>query len=217
MLIRAPANMARDEYLLVPKATVDPALMEQQAKSAANDPTNPGKDVIAGWRVTAMTSSEHALIANTTFWNASRFRNEDGAATRDDPLFSLMEAVTSAGHQAVVDATIPYFSVPLSEASFVVSVCRIPSSYTYNFMILISMLEFIAFVSYVSLSRLYLPCTSPVPCPAPPPASPMHLPRTRRYLLLPSDLDPRVNLTLTVFLGVIFFQIMLSELLPTTG
>ena len=48
-------------------------------------------------------------------------------------------------------------------------------------------------------------------------ASPTHLPRTRRYLLLPSDLDPRVNLTLTVFLGVIFFQIMLSELLPTTG
>jgi hypothetical protein len=45
----------------------------------------------------------------------------------------------------------------------------------------------------------------------------MHLPRTRRYLLLPSDLDPRVNLSLTVFLGVIFFQIMLSELLPTTG
>jgi len=37
------------------------------------------------------------------------------------------------------------------------------------------------------------------------------------YLLLPSDLDPRVNLTLTVFLGVIFFQIMLSELLPNTG
>ena len=43
VLIRAPANMARDEYLLVPKATVDPALMELQAKSAANDPNDPGK------------------------------------------------------------------------------------------------------------------------------------------------------------------------------
>jgi hypothetical protein len=53
-----------------------------------------------------------------------------------------------------------------------------------NFVILISCLEFIAFVS---------------------------------YLLLPSEFDPRVNLTLTVFLGVIFFQIMLSEMLPTTG
>jgi hypothetical protein len=60
---------------------------------------------------------------------------------------------------------------------------------------------------------LHLPRTLPGTAPA----SPMHLPRTRRYLLLPSDLDPRVNLTLTVFLGVIFFQIMLSELLPTTG
>lgn len=37
------------------------------------------------------------------------------------------------------------------------------------------------------------------------------------YLLQPSELDSRVNLALTVFLGVIFFQIMLSELLPTTG
>ena len=27
------------------------------------------------------------------------------------------------------------------------------------------------------------------------------------YLLMPSELDPRVNLTLTVFLGIIFFQV----------
>ena len=37
------------------------------------------------------------------------------------------------------------------------------------------------------------------------------------YLQQPGELDSRVNLTLTVFLGIIFFQIMLSELLPTTG
>jgi hypothetical protein len=54
----------------------------------------------------------------------------------------------------------------------------------YNFVILVTLLEMIAFVS---------------------------------YLLQPSELDSRVNLALTVFLGVIFFQIMLSELLPTTG
>ena len=45
----------------------------------------------------------------------------------------------------------------------------------YNFVVLVTLLELIALVS---------------------------------YLLLPSELDPRVNLTLTVFLGVIFFQIM---------
>ena len=73
----------------------------------------------------------------------------DGASTSTDPLFSLMLAVTELGPAAVAHATIPYFSVPLSEAVFVVYVCRIPSSYRFNFMILITMLEMIAFVSYL--------------------------------------------------------------------
>ena len=182
VIVRAPANLPRQEYVMVPKATVDPAVMEQQAKSAANDPNNPGKDVIAGWRVERMSASERPLIANTTFWDPTLFR--DGASTTTDPLFSLMDAVTELGPAAVADATIPYYSVELSEAVFVVYVCRIPSSYVYNFLILITMLEMIAFVS---------------------------------YLLSPGELESRVNLSLTVFLGVIFFQIMLSELLPTTG
>ena len=63
VIVRAPANLPRAEYVLVPKATVDPAVMEQQAKSAANDPDNPGKDVIAGWRVLRMSASERPLIA----------------------------------------------------------------------------------------------------------------------------------------------------------
>ena len=73
----------------------------------------------------------------------------DGASTSTDPLFSLMETVTELGPAAVADTTIPYFSVALSEAVFVVYVCRIPSSYRFNFMILITMLEMIAFVSYL--------------------------------------------------------------------
>ena len=182
VIVRAPANLPRQEYVMVPKATVDPAVMEQQAKSAANDPNNPGKDVIAGWRVERMSALERPLIANTTFWDPTLYR--DGASTTTDPLFSLMDAVTAAGPAAVAEATIPYYSVELSEAVFVVYVCRIPSSYVYNFLILITMLEMIAFVS---------------------------------YLLSPGELESRVNLSLTVFLGVIFFQIMLSELLPTTG
>jgi hypothetical protein len=79
---------------------------------------------------------------------------------------------------------IPYYSEALSEASFVVHVCRVPSSYTYNFLILVSLLYALALVS---------------------------------YLLSPAELDPRVNLSLTVILGIVFFQIMLSDLLPTTG
>ena len=126
VIVRAPANLPRAEYVLVPKATVDPAIMAQQAKSAANDPDNPGKDVIAGWRVLRMSASERALIANTTFWDPTIYR--DGASTSTDPLFSLMEAVTELGPAAVADATIPYYSVPLSEGVFVVYVCRIPSS-----------------------------------------------------------------------------------------
>jgi hypothetical protein len=180
--IPGSADPAAMNYIFAPKAVVDPAIMEQQAKSAANNPDDPGKDVIAGWRVTRMSASERSLIANTTFWDANNF--VDGAPASADPLFALMESVTEQGPQSVADANIPYFSAPLSEAVIVVHVCRIPSSYVINFVILISCLEFIAFVS---------------------------------YLLLPGEFDPRVNLTLTVFLGVIFFQIMLSEMLPTTG
>ena len=73
----------------------------------------------------------------------------DGASTSTDPLFSLMATVTELGPAAVAAASIPYFSVALSEAVFVVYVCRIPSSYRFNFMILITMLEMIAFVSYL--------------------------------------------------------------------
>ena len=47
MLVRAPADLPRTTYVLVPKATVDPAILELQAKSASSDPE--GKDVIAGW------------------------------------------------------------------------------------------------------------------------------------------------------------------------
>ena len=106
-------------------------------------------------------------------------------------------------------SAIPYYSTALSEASIVLHVCRIPTSYVYNFVILVTLIEMIALVS---------------------------------YLLVPSDIDPRVSLTLSVFLGVIFFQvrsprhlprcmhltlsaflgaiflqIMISDLLPTTG
>ena len=84
---------------------------------------------------------------STTFWDPTVYR--DGTSTSTDPLFSLMQAVTELGPAAVAHATIPYFSVPLSEAVFVVYVCRIPSSYRFNFMILITMLEMIAFVSYL--------------------------------------------------------------------
>ena len=63
VIVRAPANLPRAEYVHVPKATVDPAVMEQQVKSAADDPDNPGKDVIAGWRVLRMSASERPLIA----------------------------------------------------------------------------------------------------------------------------------------------------------
>lgn len=184
VIIRAPADLPRNSYIMIPKATVDPAILEQQAKSRASNPDDPGKDVIAGWRVVRMSASERSLIANESFWNASGFANEDGATTGDDPLFHLMESTTSAGHAQVLAASIPYYSTALSEASIVLHVCRIPSSYLYNFVILVTLIEMTALVS---------------------------------YLLLPSDIDPRVNLTLTVFLGVIFFQIMLSDLLPTTG
>ena len=84
---------------------------------------------------------------STTFWDPTVYR--DGASTSTDPLFSLMETVTELGPVAVADAAIPYFSVPLSEAVFVVYVCRIPSSYRFNFVILVTMLEMIAFVSYL--------------------------------------------------------------------
>jgi len=85
VLVRAPANTARDEYVLVPKATVDPALIEMQAKSGANDPNDPGKDVIAGWRVVAITSSEAPYIANTTFWAPGGFHNDDSAKRNPFP------------------------------------------------------------------------------------------------------------------------------------
>jgi len=175
--------MPRSLYILVPKAAVDPAIIEQQEKSKKNDPNDPGKDVIAGWRVRRMSALERPLIGNTTFWDPSHYQGPElPKPTSTDPLFARMEAVIELG---VADkANIPYFSVPLSEAAFVVHVCRIPSTYVINFVVLISCLEFIAFVS---------------------------------YLMLPDEFDPRVNLTLTVFLGVIFFQIMISEMLPTTG
>lgn len=180
ILLRAPAWAPRAQYRMVPNAAVDPAILELQARSRASDPNNAGKDVIAGWRVVSMTASERPLLLNTTIWDPTIF----SGPTTADPLFNLMEAASAAGEAAVADAGIPYYSIAVSEASFVLHVCRIPSSYIYNFIFLVTLLEMIALVS---------------------------------YLLHPDDLDPRVNMTLTVFLGVIFFQIMLSDLLPTTG
>ena len=176
-IIRAPANTPRNTVVLVPKAKVDPSIFKQQNKSARQDPD--GKDVIGGWRVVHMTAQERSLHSNTTTWDPDGFDTSDSRSTSDDPLFALMESLVDP-----TSANIPYYSNALSEASFVVYVCRIPSSYTYNFLILVSLLYAVALVS---------------------------------YLLAPADLDPRVNLSLTVILGVVFFQIMLSDLLPITG
>ena len=181
VVLRAPSDKPRGDFIYAPRAAVDPAVMESQAKSRANDPNDPGKDVIAGWRVVRMTASERPLMYNATIWNSSIY---SGASTSDDPLFAVMKSTTLAGPQAVARIGVPYFSQALSEASFMVHVCRIPTSYLYNFVFLVTLLEMIALVS---------------------------------FMLIPSDLDSRVNLTLTVFLGVIFFQLMMNELLPTTG
>lgn len=176
-IIRAPASMPRNTLVLVPKAKVDPTIYKQQNKSAAQDPD--GKDVIGGWRVVHMTAQERSLLSNTTTWAPDGFDTSDSSSVMDDPLFNLMENLGDSN-----SVNIPYYSHALSEASFVVHVCRIPSSYTYNFLILVTLMYAIALVS---------------------------------YLLSPGDLDPRVNLSLTVILGVVFFQIMLSDLLPITG
>lgn len=180
LIIRSPANMPRSQYKLVPKAKVDPAVLEAQKKSINKEPD--AKDVIGGWRVLRMSTQERGLLSNTTTWDADGFATSGDASAKDDPLFAMMDEMSAVGQAA--DAEIPYYSQALSEASYVVYVCRIPTSYMYNFLVLVSLLYFIALVS---------------------------------YLLFPGDLDPRVNLALTVFLGVIFFQIMLSDLLPTTG
>ena len=177
LIIRAPANMPRTRYVFNPKAKVDPAIFNQQNKSAREDPD--GKDVIGGWRVVHMTAQERSLHSNTTTWAPDGFDTIDNRSPLDDPLFALMDKLVDPK-----TVNIPYYSDALSEASFVVHVCRIPSSYTYNFLILVTLLYALALVS---------------------------------YLLSPEGLDPRVNLSLTVILGVVFFQIMLSELLPTTG
>ena len=175
-IIRAPASMPRNTLVLMPKAKVDPSIFKQQNKSAQQDPD--GKDVIGGWRVVHMTAQERSLLSNTTTWDPDGF-DTSGSSVWDDPLFNLMESLGDT-----TSVNIPYYSNALSEASFVVHVCRIPSSYTYNFLILVTLMYAIALVS---------------------------------YLLSPGDLDPRVNLSLTVILGVVFFQIMLSDLLPITG
>ena len=177
-IIRAPASMPRNTLVLMPKAKVDPVIYRQQNKSARQDPD--GKDVIGGWRVVHMTAQERSLLSNTTTWDPDGFDTSDSNVVWDDPLFGLMESLGDSASSV----NIPYYSNALSEASFVVHVCRIPSSYTYNFLILVTLMYAIALVS---------------------------------YLLSPGDLDPRVNLSLTVILGVVFFQIMLSDLLPITG
>ena len=134
IVIRTPPQVpgskdpAAMNYVFAPKAVVDSAIMEQQTKSAKNDPNDPGKDVIAGWRVTRMSASQRPLIANTTFWDANSYVN--GAPPSADPLFTLMERVSELGPKVVAEANIPYFSVPLFEAVVVVHVCRIPSSCT---------------------------------------------------------------------------------------
>ena len=151
----------------------------QQNKS--KDQATDGKDVIGGWRVVVMTAEERSLLSNTTTWDPAGFDTSDNRSPSDDPLFALME---KSDHPLFAAVNIPYYSEALSEASFVVHVCRVPSSYTYNFLILVSLLYALALVS---------------------------------YLLSPAELDPRVNLSLTVILGIVFFQIMLSDLLPTTG
>ena len=176
-IIRAPANMPRSALVLMPKAKVDPSIFKQQNKSARQDPD--GKDVIGGWRVVHMTAQERSLLSNTTTWDPDGFDTSDSRSPLDDPLFALMDSLVDP-----TSVNIPYYSNALSEASFVVHVCRIPSSYTFNFLILVTLLYAVALVS---------------------------------YLLSPADLDPRVNLSLTVILGVVFFQIMLSDLLPITG
>ena len=126
-----------------------------------------------------MTAQERSLLSNTTTWDPDGFDTSDSRSPLDDPLFALMDSLVDP-----TSVNIPYYSNALSEASFVVHVCRIPSSYTFNFLILVTLLYAVALVS---------------------------------YLLSPADLDPRVNLSLTVILGVVFFQIMLSDLLPITG
>ena len=141
-IIRAPASMPRNTLVLVPKAKVDPVIYNQQNKSARQDPD--GKDVIGGWRVVHMTAQERSLLSNTTTWDPDGFDTSDSDVW-DDPLFNLMESLGDSASSV----NIPYYSNALSEASFVVHVCRIPSSYTYNFLILVTLMYAIALVSYL--------------------------------------------------------------------
>ena len=117
MLIRAPADLPRNQYRMIPKAKVDPAILDMQKKSRGEVPGEAGKDVIAGWRTNAMTSSEKALISNDTIWSAPEFHSADGINPPSDPLFDLMAAAMSAGDAAVVEAAIPYYSAALSEVT----------------------------------------------------------------------------------------------------
>ena len=80
LIIRSPANMPRSQYKLVPKAKVDPAVLEAQNKSINKDPD--AKDVIGGWRVLRMSTQERGLLSNTTTWDADGFATSGDASAK---------------------------------------------------------------------------------------------------------------------------------------
>lgn len=183
-------------FRFVPMAGIGPSL-----KALLRMPDGEA-NVVSGWNVTSIHAREYLLSqrpAVDDFIDTSiqyeTYASMDQVTFQHGPGIPLFDAILRLrNHIPVVEGKeggsyqrdelfVPGMK-PYSEAYFAIQVQREPHSFVYNFSMLVALLIFISFSS---------------------------------FLFPDKDMNGRITLALTVFLGVIFFQMTIVDSLPRTG
>ena len=183
-------------YRFVPMATIGPSL------TALLRATDGEANVVSGWNVTSIHAREYLLSerpAVDEFIDTSiqyeTYASMDQVTFQHGPGIPIFDAIMRLRNQIPVvegkesesyqrdELFVPGMK-PYSEAYFAIQVQREPHSFVFNFSMLVALLIFIAFAS---------------------------------FLFPDKDMNGRITLALTVFLGVIFFQMTVVDSLPRTG